>query len=436
MRTHNRGIQKIPYAKVSLAVDSYVQHIAQRILTFSLDIAFASSSILTRDVAGSAFQYAKIMTLPFFGSGIVELPPGGLKRAKNSRKMQMVFFVHAGKVLVTVGPPAVEQSGRGLSNSNPETNEFAISKGGVWVVPRGMSSSFFPSLSPLHTLHLRHNLKGCEPEPNATSCRHSKSTGSAVLEFLRRAVSAVCQLIFQPRRRRLEAVCATSRRNNLSIAPEHRTSCVPSHQRPIPFRVVFFFKTRGIEGKEKKKPPRRVTSQMPPRVCVFGGTTADMPIALVLAGLLCDFGCCTTFAGQFLSFFVWRAACVPITSFAHRITKDGMDTDLFGCSQATTTQSRTRVGRRMHVSSLRRAVRWSLSLLRRSSPVHVMFLFIACPFCSPRRWFSVGLPPTLRRFLVIEPSMSDDCLEYCPASSIGSIAQDTLVGFFVVVDNT
>ncbi|KAM0713500.1 hypothetical protein Q7P37_010462 [Cladosporium fusiforme] len=103
------------------------------------DIAFASSSILTRDVAGSAFQYAKIMTLPFFGSGIVELPPDGFKRAKNSRKMQMVFFVHEGKVLVTVGPPTVDSSGQ-----EPETNEFAISKGGVWVVPRGMFLSPLP----------------------------------------------------------------------------------------------------------------------------------------------------------------------------------------------------------------------------------------------------------------------------------------------------
>lgn len=120
------------------------------------DIAFAASSIITRDVAGSAFQYAKIMTLPFFGSGIVELPPEGFKRAKNSRKMQMVFFVHEGKVLVTVGPPSTEQNGRGASGSETETNEFAISKGGVWVVPRGMPfflSVFFPPpFAAQHTL--------------------------------------------------------------------------------------------------------------------------------------------------------------------------------------------------------------------------------------------------------------------------------------------
>ena len=101
------------------------------------DLGFASSSIVTRDVAGSDFKYAKIMTLPFFGSGVVELPPEGYKRAKNSRKMQMCFFVHEGKVMVEVG-----------ASSTGETNQFAISKGGVWVVPRGKPSivSFHPIL--------------------------------------------------------------------------------------------------------------------------------------------------------------------------------------------------------------------------------------------------------------------------------------------------
>ncbi|GIZ46619.1 hypothetical protein CKM354_000973900 [Cercospora kikuchii] len=89
------------------------------------DLAFAASSIVTKDVPGSDFRYAKIMTLPFFGAGVVELPPEGFKRAKNSRKMQMVFFVHEGKVMVEVGATGME------------VNQFAISKGGCWVVPRG-----------------------------------------------------------------------------------------------------------------------------------------------------------------------------------------------------------------------------------------------------------------------------------------------------------
>jgi len=93
------------------------------------DLAFSSNSIETRDVVGSDFKYAKFLSLPFFGCGMVDLPPGGFKRAKNARKMQMVFFVHMGKVLVRVGEA-----------------EFTISKGGVWHVPRGQSNISFPLL--------------------------------------------------------------------------------------------------------------------------------------------------------------------------------------------------------------------------------------------------------------------------------------------------
>ncbi|KXL41810.1 MAG: hypothetical protein FE78DRAFT_511319 [Acidomyces sp. 'richmondensis'] len=100
------------------------------------DLAFASSAIVTRDVAGSEFKYAKIMTMPFFGSGVVELPPEGFKRAKNSRKMQMCFFVHEGKVMVEVG-------GQGMQG---DVNTFAISKGGVWVVPRGEFARFLQKI--------------------------------------------------------------------------------------------------------------------------------------------------------------------------------------------------------------------------------------------------------------------------------------------------
>lgn len=112
------------------------------------DLAFASTSIATRDVQNSAFRYAKIMTLPFFGSGMVEIPPSGFKRTKNSRKMQMVFFVHEGKVTVEVGDL-----------------KFGMTKGGVWQVPRGtfnhpftLSFSFpFPPVfsNPSHFLPLR-----------------------------------------------------------------------------------------------------------------------------------------------------------------------------------------------------------------------------------------------------------------------------------------
>jgi glyoxylate utilization-related uncharacterized protein len=73
------------------------------------------------------------MTLPFFGSGMVEIPPDGYKRMKNSRKMQMVFFVHEGKVTVDI-----------------EDVQFGMTKGGVWQVPRGefffLLFFLFPSL--------------------------------------------------------------------------------------------------------------------------------------------------------------------------------------------------------------------------------------------------------------------------------------------------
>ena len=71
------------------------------------------------------------MTLPFFGSGMVEIPPDGYKRMKNSRKMQMVFFVHEGKVTVDI-----------------EDVQFGMTKGGVWQVPRGESFSISFSLHP------------------------------------------------------------------------------------------------------------------------------------------------------------------------------------------------------------------------------------------------------------------------------------------------
>ncbi|KAL8807047.1 MAG: hypothetical protein Q9200_004821 [Gallowayella weberi] len=86
------------------------------------DVAYAAEAIEMRDINGADFQFAKTLTLPFFGSGIVDLPPGGTKRVKNSRKMQMVFFVYYGRVTVNLGLPA---------------QCFSIGRGGTWQVPRG-----------------------------------------------------------------------------------------------------------------------------------------------------------------------------------------------------------------------------------------------------------------------------------------------------------
>ncbi|KAL6720137.1 mitotic fidelity of chromosome transmission-related protein [Lecanora helva] len=86
------------------------------------DVAYSHEAIQMRDIKGADFKFAKTLTLDFFGSGMVELPPGGAKRIKNSRKMQMVFFVFYGRVTVSVGTPPTK---------------FSIGKGGQWQVPRG-----------------------------------------------------------------------------------------------------------------------------------------------------------------------------------------------------------------------------------------------------------------------------------------------------------
>ncbi|KAF5678889.1 centromere associated protein [Fusarium heterosporum] len=83
-------------------------------------IAISGDNIQTRDVQSASFRMAKTLTTPFIGAGVVDLPPGSEKRPKNSRKMHMVFFVHTGKVLVTVNEAS-----------------FRLSAGGMWFVPRG-----------------------------------------------------------------------------------------------------------------------------------------------------------------------------------------------------------------------------------------------------------------------------------------------------------
>ena len=87
-----------------------------------VDLAYAPAAMqaATREVRGVDFRFTKTITLPFFGSGMVDLPPGGEKRVKNSRRMQMVFFMFYGRVTVNVAGTT-----------------FSIGKGGTWQVPRG-----------------------------------------------------------------------------------------------------------------------------------------------------------------------------------------------------------------------------------------------------------------------------------------------------------
>ena len=89
------------------------------------EIAHAAAAIQTKEVKGSTFRYAKLLSTRFFGTGVVDLPPGGVKKPKNSRKMHMRFFVAQGRVTVEVGPVS------------GELTRFSIGKGGFWQVPRG-----------------------------------------------------------------------------------------------------------------------------------------------------------------------------------------------------------------------------------------------------------------------------------------------------------
>ena len=88
-----------------------------------VELAFAPKGLeeSTRDVKRETFRYAKTITLPFFHSGMVVIPPDGEKRMKNARKNHMVFWVFSGRVAVNVS-----------------NNEFSVGRGGMWQVPRGM----------------------------------------------------------------------------------------------------------------------------------------------------------------------------------------------------------------------------------------------------------------------------------------------------------
>jgi centromere protein C len=97
-----------------------------------VELAYAPASIQTKEVKSMhpdqrTFKFAKLLSTSFFGSGIVELAPGDLKRPKNSRKMHMSFFVAKGRVTVEVGSLGGEMS------------RFSVGKGGFWQVPRGES---------------------------------------------------------------------------------------------------------------------------------------------------------------------------------------------------------------------------------------------------------------------------------------------------------
>ncbi|KAG5930487.1 hypothetical protein E4U42_001059 [Claviceps africana] len=83
-------------------------------------LAIAADAIEVKDIPDASFRFAKTLTVPFMGAGVVDLPPHTMKRPKNSRRMHMVFFLHYGKVQVIINEA-----------------QFRISAGGTWFVPRG-----------------------------------------------------------------------------------------------------------------------------------------------------------------------------------------------------------------------------------------------------------------------------------------------------------
>lgn len=94
-------------------------------------LAVSAGAIVTREIRNASFRFAKTLSTPFFGAGVVDLPPRSEKKPKNARKMHMSFFVFSGRVRVTVADTT-----------------FSIGKGGMWFVPRGEFWAEFHPLPP------------------------------------------------------------------------------------------------------------------------------------------------------------------------------------------------------------------------------------------------------------------------------------------------
>lgn len=90
-------------------------------------LAVSAGAIVTREIRNATFKFAKTLSTPFFGAGVVDLPPRSEKKPKNARKMHMAFFVFSGRVQVTVADTT-----------------FSIGKGGMWFVPRGKDTQHAP----------------------------------------------------------------------------------------------------------------------------------------------------------------------------------------------------------------------------------------------------------------------------------------------------
>ncbi|KAH8892489.1 hypothetical protein GQ53DRAFT_718878 [Thozetella sp. PMI_491] len=109
-------------------------------------VALSNTAIVPRPVRDASFKYIKTVGLPFYGAGVLELPPGTEKRPKNSRKMFMTFFVQYGRVEVTV-----------------HETTFRIGKGGMFFVPRGNYYNIVNNYDSTARLFFS---QACEKEPD------------------------------------------------------------------------------------------------------------------------------------------------------------------------------------------------------------------------------------------------------------------------------
>jgi len=133
------------------------------------------------------------------------------------------------------------------------------------------SFPFLPNHSALHCISATRSENALEPKKATPRHRRGRRVSPIALDQ-GRAVSNICQLIYQQSTRKLEekpkseAVCATSRRNNLSIAPKHSTSLrivAPTPGSPAPRHRTSI---RPLQNPSKTPFEWGVTSQMPARV--------------------------------------------------------------------------------------------------------------------------------------------------------------------------
>lgn len=106
-------------------------------------LAVSAGAIVTREIRNATFKFAKTLSTPFFGAGVVDLPPHSEKKPKNARKMHMAFFVFSGRVQVTVADTT-----------------FSIGKGGMWFVPRGKDTQHAPKSFNTCCAHLANRVAG------------------------------------------------------------------------------------------------------------------------------------------------------------------------------------------------------------------------------------------------------------------------------------